>query len=203
MNNSTILRRRFWIFDLDGTLTIPQHDFQAIKASLDMPPDADILAHLSKLSKQEAAEKQRVLDDIEADLAAAAEPAVGAVDLIRELASRGATMGVLTRNSKLNAHTALANIGLDQYFDDCHVLGRDEAPPKPDPLGITSLLGNWRAAAAAALMVGDFLYDLQCARAAGVASVHVDSSGLFSWPEHTDLAVISLARLHELYVSAG
>lgn len=183
---------------MDGTLTLPQHDFKAIKAELGLPEDADILLHLSQLPKLEALQKQKILDKIEIDLAGEAQPAVGATALIKGLAAQGVSMGVLTRNSKTNAHIALKAIGLDQHFQDQHVLGRDEVAPKPNPHGIQRLLSSWKIQTQQALMVGDYLYDLQCARAAAVAAVHVDSTEQFPWPEYTDLGVRDLANLHQL-----
>jgi len=42
-----ILARRCWIFDLDGTLTVPVHDFPAIRSALGMAEgDSDILRFL-------------------------------------------------------------------------------------------------------------------------------------------------------------
>ena len=200
MKNTSILIRRFWIFDLDGTLTLPQHDFKAIKAELEIPPDADILLHLSQLSKQDALIKQKKLDEIEIGLASTAKPSVGAAELVRGLAEQGVHMGVLTRNSKTNAHVALEAIGLSQYFETLHVFGRDEVAPKPSPKGIYKLLHHWEADMGQALMVGDYLYDLQCARAAGVAAVHMDTTERFPWPEYTDLAVRDLSDLHQLLI---
>lgn len=197
MVNTGIVKRDYWIFDLDGTLTCPQHDFKAIKRELGMPEDADILGHLSRLPESEASRKRKKLDEIEIALAEEARPAPGVEELVAVLAGRGVRMGVLTRNSKSNANIALDAIGLKRYFVADYVLGRDEVRPKPSPHGVSSLLNCWRIAANEALMVGDFLYDLQCARAAGVAAVHVDSSGQFPWPEYTDLAVSSLSQLHQ------
>jgi phosphoglycolate phosphatase-like HAD superfamily hydrolase len=44
-------------------------------------------------------------------------------------------------------------------------------------------------------MVGDYRFDLESGRAAGAATVHVDPSRAFRWPELTDLAVGTLAEL--------
>ena len=44
-------------------------------------------------------------------------------------------------------------------------------------------------------MVGDYLYDLQVGRAAEIATVHVDPSGDFPWPELADIRVNSLDEL--------
>jgi len=46
-------------------------------------------------------------------------------------------------------------------------------------------------------MVGDYLFDLQVGRAAGTATIHVDGSGAFRWPELADLAVVDLGELAE------
>lgn len=195
MNQTDILFSNLWIFDLDGTLTRPQHDFKAIKARLEIPLDADILGHLSGLPQAIAREKRAQLDAIEIELARRAEPAPGVVELIQTLVEAQIQIAVLTRNSKENALQALAAIGLAPYFPVARVLGRDEALPKPDPQGIVALLKECEVKAEAALMVGDYLYDLQCARQAGVASVHVDGAGHFPWPEWTDLAVTDLIML--------
>ena len=47
-------------------------------------------------------------------------------------------------------------------------------------------------------MVGDYLYDLQVGRAAKVGTVHVDISGVFAWPELSDIKVKSLDDLTKL-----
>ena len=44
-------------------------------------------------------------------------------------------------------------------------------------------------------MVGDYGFDLQTGRAAGAATIHVDPTRSFRWPELTDIAVGSLAEL--------
>ncbi len=66
-----ILARRCWIFDLDGTLTLPVHDFAAIRAALGMAEtDPDILRFLASLPAAEAAARHTRLIDIEYELAA-------------------------------------------------------------------------------------------------------------------------------------
>src|SRR5690606_15349873 len=84
---------RGWIFDLDGTLTIAQHDFAAIRRELGIPAEEDILEHLGRLPIAERDELNARLDDIELRLASQVEPAPGAAELIRELHGRGARLG--------------------------------------------------------------------------------------------------------------
>ena len=66
-----ILDRRCWIFDLDGTLTLPVHDFAAIRAELGMAEsDPDIIQFLASLPAVEAVKKHARLFEIEYELVA-------------------------------------------------------------------------------------------------------------------------------------
>ena len=87
---------------------------------------------------------------------------------------------------------------LGDYFAEVDILGRDEAPPKPEPDGIHQLLSQWGAESSDAIMVGDYLFDLQSGRKAGTATIHVDTSEQYLWPEWTDLAIRDLVKLYEM-----
>jgi len=198
-----ILNRRHWIFDLDGTLTVAIHDFAAIRRTLGVPDGRDILEHLAWLPEGEALSAERKLAEIEAELAERTEPAVGALQLVRTLNEKGAKLGVLTRNTRDNALNTLRRIGVLPYLAPEDVLGRDEAPAKPDPGGILKLARAWRIEPSAAVMVGDYAFDLKTGRAAGAATIHVDPSGAFRWPELADLSVHTLAELAAALPPAG
>lgn len=189
---------RHWVFDLDGTLTRPVHDFQHIRRELGIPADADILDTLARLPEPLRGERLARLDALERHYAEQAEAAAGALTLLALLASRGCSTGILTRNSRELALLSLDAIGALEYFVPEHVLGRDEAQPKPDPDGLRRLLHNWRAPPHRALMVGDFRYDLEAGRSAGMRTVHVDARLERSWPELTDLRVHGLTDLVQL-----
>lgn len=199
MENSSrrndILRRGHWIFDLDGTLTVAIHDFVYIRTQLGVPVGVDILGHLDALPETEALLAKGTLDSIEDELVGKTEPALGALELVQLLHGRGVRLGVLTRNTRSNALRTLERIGLSSYISACDVLGRDEALAKPDPDGILKLAESWGAPPSAMVMVGDYAFDMQTGRAAGAATVHVDPSRTFRWPELTDIAVGSLAEL--------
>ena len=190
-----ILQRGHWIFDLDGTLTVAIHDFARIRSLLGVPDGTDILGHLDALPEAEALVARERLDTIEDELAGRTEPAEGALGLVRLLHRRGARLGVLTRNTCRNALRTLERIGLDPYIEDACVLGRGEALPKPDPDGILKLAGGWNVPASTLVMVGDYCFDLQTGRAAGAATIHVDPTRTFRWPELADICVGSLAEL--------
>lgn len=193
-----ILARRCWIFDLDGTLTIPVHDFPAIRSALGMAEaDTDILQFIASLPSFESEARHARLIEIEYELAGRTAAAPGAERLLDQLFRRGARVGILTRNTREIALHTLGQIGLKGYFTSEDVLGRGEAAPKPHPEGIEKLLTGWGSNPDETVMVGDYLFDLQVGRAAGTATIHVDNSSAFRWPELADISVTSLVELVE------
>ena len=176
---------RYWVFDMDGTLTVAVHDFAAIRVALDIPAEHDILTHLAALPADEAAAKHAWLLEHERDLAVASRAATGAVELVRELAERGCRLGILTRNARELAHVTLEAIGLADCFPVEHILGRDEAAPKPSPDGLLKIASAWGVAPHELVMVGDYRFDLDCGRAAGARTVLVNLPDN-PWPELVD-----------------
>ncbi|MFK2875504.1 HAD family hydrolase [Rhodanobacter hydrolyticus] len=177
--------RRHWVFDLDGTLTVAVHDFAAIRQALGVRDHEDILAHIAALPAHEADAKRVWLLEHERGLAVASRPAMGAIALVRSLAARGCRLGILTRNLRELALLSLEAIGLADCFDPADVLGREDAPPKPDPAGLHRLAEHWAIDPALLTMVGDYAYDLACARAAGAQAVLVNLP-LNPWPDLAD-----------------
>ncbi|AAN70331.1 MULTISPECIES: HAD family hydrolase [Pseudomonas] len=176
---------RNWVFDMDGTLTVAVHDFAAIRVALDIPAEHDILTHLAALPAEEAAAKHAWLLEHERDLATASTAATGAVELVRELAGRGCRLGILTRNARELAHVTLEAIGLADCFPVEHILGRDEAAPKPSPDGLLKIASAWGVTPSELVMVGDYRFDLDCGRAAGARTVLVNLPDN-PWPELVD-----------------
>ena len=76
-----------------------------------------------------------------------------------------------------------------------HILDRDSCTPKPSPDGIKRLLRFWQADADDTVMVGDYLYDLEAGKGAGVATIHVDTRGDVDWSEFTDIRVEELGEI--------
>jgi HAD superfamily hydrolase (TIGR01509 family) len=191
-------RRGFWIFDMDGTLTVAVHDFDAIRAELGLEPKKPILEQLALLPEARARELYARLDALELALAQRAHAAEGAERLLEALAARGSALGIVTRNSHANALETLRACGLERFFAPACVLGREAAAPKPDPEGVLHLLAHWKAMPQQAVMVGDYRFDLLAGRAAGTATVYVDTEREFPFAEHADVSVDSLVALVEL-----
>lgn len=195
MNPATSLGEiRHWVFDMDGTLTLAVHDFPAIKRALGIPQEHDILTHLAALPEDEAAAKHVWLLEHERELAVASTAAPGAVELVRALHGAGYRLGILTRNAHELALITLAAIGIGDCFLTEDVLGRGEADPKPCPDGLLRFAARWDVAPQKMLMVGDYRFDLDCARAAGAHSALVNLAEN-PWPELTDWHAQDCAEL--------
>jgi len=193
--STRIASRSHWVFDLDGTLTVAVHDFAAIRRELDIPDGSDILGHLASLPAHHAQQLHERLQEIELKLAGVTRAAEGALSLLSQLQENGAQLGILTRNTRENALRTLELIGLGGFFQPDHVLGRNEALPKPDPDGIHRLALIWGTVPGSTVMVGDYQYDLQAGRSAGALTVHVDTTRSFRWPELTDVSIGTLEEL--------
>lgn len=186
---------RAFVFDLDGTLTVPQHDFDAIRDALDIPQGALILEHLAALPEAEENVKRAHLDAIEAEIASASKPAPGLFELLDTLTERKISFAILTRNSASNAWLSLHAIGADALFAKTLVIGRDEAAPKPQPAGIELLAQRLAQPAGHCAMVGDYVHDLAAGTAAGCHTVHIRHPNTPEWPELTRTRVNSLTEL--------
>ena len=193
--NFSLLKRKHWIFDLDGTLTVAVHNFDAIREELGIPVGLPIIKTIKSLPEKESVLLQNKLHSIEEKLARNARPARGVKTLLENLRRGDYSLGILTLNTRENAWFTLEALGLAQYFSEEFVIGRWCEEPKPSPKGIYKMLKQWKVTSNDALMVGDYLYDLQVGRAAETATVHVDPSGEFAWPELADIQVNSLDEL--------
>lgn len=165
---------RHWVFDMDGTLTEPVHDFELIRRELQIPSGADILEHLASLPAQQAADSHAWLMQHERELAEASVAAPGAVALIRALHADGCRLGILTRNARELAEVTLAAIGVVECFAVDEIIGRWEVEPKPSPAGLQFFAERWQVLPAQMRMVGDHYYDLATAKAAGVPGVLIN-----------------------------
>ena len=192
--------RRCWLFDMDGTLTVAMHDFDAMREALALPPGRPILETLAAMDPVERREKRAELDAMELQMAGDAEPQPGAVALLEHLAAGGVRLGIVTRNGRDIADATLAACDLARFFPPPSIVSRDCATAKPDPAGVNLAMERLGAGADETVMVGDYLFDLQAGRDAGALTVHVDVAGSFAWPAVTDIGVSSL---HELLGRLG
>jgi HAD superfamily hydrolase (TIGR01549 family) len=156
------------IFDLDGTITQPFFDFDAIREEMGYPPEAEpILELMKKMTDQERNAAERILRAHEEKAVAESILNPGAKETLTELRKRGILIGILTRNKRKNAVAVAVKHGL--VFDA--IVGREEGPIKPDPFGVLHLCERFAIMPQESLVVGDYLFDLLCARTADAIAV--------------------------------
>lgn len=99
----------------------------------------------------------------------------GAETTVRALHASGLRLGVATAKGRIGLERELALTGLGDLFHGTRTV--DEAPSKPAPGMLLQLFAELAVDADESLMVGDTLWDLQMARAAGCAGVGVLTGG--------------------------
>lgn len=188
-----------WIFDMDGTLTMPIHDFDAIRRDLGIPLGTPILEYIADMPADEAVRIKQQLDDMEMELASAARAQPGIESVLTDLQEKGCQLGILTRNGEGIAKATLDACGLRGYFPDETIIGREICLPKPLPDGVLYLLNLWQADPGLTVMVGDYLYDIEAGKKAGVNTVHFDVTDQYAWPEFTDHGVSAMRDIKGLF----
>ena len=187
--------RQHWIFDLDGTLTISAHDFDYIRSELGLDEEVPILETLNAMQTEQSAPLWQRLNELEIYYAGKAKIMDGGRAVLEKLAARGARLGILTRNVMPIVMETLRACDIAHLFHNEYVVDRDVATPKPSPDGINHLLNLWQADTEDTVMVGDYLYDLQSGRSAGVTTIHLDSRRDQRWPEYTDIYIREFSEI--------
>ena len=99
----------------------------------------------------------------------------GIRQLLDELLQRQVRMALVTSRLKFTTDQAVEKFNLDKYFSYV-VTANDVTKHKPDPQCINVALEHLGSLPEQSLMVGDTLFDIQCAHNAGCQSVLVSWS---------------------------
>ncbi len=189
------------IFDLDGTITEPYFDFDAIRAEMGFPKDAGPVLEL--MQKMTADEQRRAEEILLAHEQRAVEESTlgpGAGETLAAVRRAGIPIGILTRNLKDNALAVAARHGLSFDF----VVGREDGPAKPDPFGILRICSAFSVRPQDTLVVGDYLFDLLCARNAGAIAVWLRNSHVKEdFSTSADYTIDALPELLSIIESLG
>ena len=187
------------IFDLDGTLTEPVLDFDAMRTEIGLPEGVPILEHIESLSPGARARADAILLRHEREAIARATLADGCADLLGHLRAQQVPIAILTRNVREVVET-FARMFTFQFHA---VYTREDGPPKPSPVGALSLCQAMGVAPAHTLAVGDYKYDVMAGRDAGCRTVLVSRSPmadheLAAWGS-PDVVIKSLRELLPLF----
>ena len=184
------------IFDLDGTITQPYLDFDRIREEIGLAKDSGpVLESMEKMTPQQRKAVERILDTHEQNAIVQSQLNDGAKQTIEALRECGISVGILTRNKKSNALAVARKHNLT--FDA--VVGREQGPAKPDAFGVLELCRLFDVKPAQAMVVGDYLFDLLCAKAAGAIAVLLksnDKAGEFA--ENADFCIENINQILQI-----
>jgi HAD superfamily hydrolase (TIGR01509 family) len=181
------------IFDLDGTITKPFFDFDAIRRQMGLSEKAGpILEAMREMTPEQRRRAERILHFHEQQAVQQSSLNKGAKETLEALRAADIRIGVLTRNTRNNALAIARKHGLE--FDA--TVDRKDGPVKPDVFGVLKICQQFGISPQQTLLVGDYLFDLLCAKAAGAVAVllknHKDAE---QFVRHADFAIDSLVQL--------
>jgi HAD superfamily hydrolase (TIGR01509 family) len=156
------------IFDLDGTITQPYFDFDAIRKEMGLDKNSGpVLESMQKMTPQQRQRAEQILRHHEERAVIESKLNPGARQTLSALRRAGVGIGILTRNRRSNAEAIAVKHKLK--FDA--IVDRDDGPVKPDAFGVLRLCEQFGVKPEQTLVVGDYLFDLLSAKAAGAAAV--------------------------------
>jgi len=175
------------VFDWDGTL---EDSASAIVLSIEQtlieigmnPPERHAIRNVIGLSYQAGLAELFPHEDIDhlvARCSAVASRPVGGpcelyagvIDTLDQLSAAGIWLAIATGKSRAGLERALGETNLNRYFLTTRTA--DDAPSKPHPAMLESILDELGVSPDDALMVGDTVWDLQLAFNARVGSIAV------------------------------
>lgn len=156
------------IFDLDGTITQPFFDFDVIREEMGLAKDSGpVLESMEKMNPEQRQKAEKILHFYEEKAVKESTLNPGAKQTLDAIREAGISIGILTRNRRCNA-LAIAqkhNLKFDAIVD------REDGPVKPDAFGVLQICRQFGVKPEETLVVGDYLFDVLSAKAAGAFSV--------------------------------
>jgi len=184
------------IFDLDGTITQPYFDFDVIREEMGLDRNSGpVLESMQNMTSQERRRAEEILHYHESRAVAESTLNDGAKETLAILHKAGIHIGILTRNMRSNAKAIARKHGLQ--FDA--IVDREDGPAKPDAFGVLHLCRHFEVKPRETMLVGDYLFDLLCAKAAGAFSVLLanhDRAGEFA--EHADFTIENIRQILQI-----
>ena len=184
------------IFDLDGTITQPYFDFDAIREEIGLARDSGpVLESMEKMTAQQRQDAEKILHYHEQKAVTESKLNANAKQTLSALRAAGIHIGVLTRNKRSNALAIARKHKLK--FDA--VIDREDGPVKPDAFGVLRICEKFGVVPEETMLVGDYLFDLLCAKAAGAVAVLLanhNQAGEFA--EHADFCIENISQIIQI-----
>ena len=179
------------IFDLDGTLTKPYLDFDAIRLELGIAsgPILEAIAEMDVAARRNA---EVILLRHEWDAAKNGTLYEGAVETVAACRAKKYGVAILTRNARAVVDCILAEHG---FVVDA-IRTREDGAIKPSAEPVLSICRELQTDPTRSWMVGDYLFDILSGQAAGTRTVLMIGDG--AEPAYAKQADYVIRRLPEL-----
>lgn len=178
-----------FILDWDGVIAETKLDFSGVRDRYYGGRKAMLLEEAFTLTPSDRDSLMKDLRELEVAAAKTAKAVPGALEFIDTLRSKDIPFCIVSRNCRESIELAAKTIGLKLPE---YVFDRDNSEwVKPDPRAFLIAAEKMGVAPKDCLAIGDFFYDLQCARRAGirVALVQREES---DWDEWADVSYPTL-----------
>jgi HAD superfamily hydrolase (TIGR01509 family) len=184
------------IFDLDGTITQPYFDFDAMREEMGLAKDSGpVLEQMDRMSPEQRRRAEEILDQHEQRAVMESRLNAGAKRTLSALRQAGIRIGILTRNRRSNAMAIAAKH--DLTFDA--IVDREDGPVKPDAFGVLRLCQQFDVKPEETLVVGDYLFDVLSAKAAGaVAVLLLNHERAAEFAEHADFTIEKMDQVLQI-----
>jgi len=184
------------IFDLDGTITQPCFDFDLIRREMGLDKNSGpVLETMLKMTPQQRTEAERILSVHEDRAVTQSKLNPGAAETLQQLRRQGIHVGILTRNKRTNAVAVAEKHNLQFDF----IVDREDGPAKPDAFGVLRICQHFAVKPRQTLLVGDYLFDLLCAKAAGASAVLlVNTEKARDFVEHADFVIERIDQILQI-----
>ncbi|MBI3835108.1 MAG: HAD family hydrolase [Planctomycetes bacterium] len=186
-----MLGRSAIIFDLDGTITRPYIDFDAIRRDIGIA-SGTILEAIAQMDSATRAQAEEIVLRHEWEAARNGDIYDDAVEVLEACRTNGFATAVLTRNAR-----AVVDYLIDRYrlrFDTIRT--REDGAVKPSPEPVYSICRELQVDPRDSWMVGDFLYDIRSGRSAGTGTILMIGDGPV--PDYAGQADYIIRRLREI-----
>lgn len=169
-----------FIFDVDGTILDTERaslqSLQMVLLEEGMEYELDDLRFalgipgrdtLGRLNISDIDRVHQKWSQYELELSKEVDMFSGIEDVIKQLAGKTISLGIVTSKTRHALNECFEPLGLHSYFE--HMICTNDTKkhkPHPDPLFLC--LERFGVASDESIYIGDSIYDMQCAKAAGV-----------------------------------
>ena len=180
------------LFDMDGTLTAPLIDFDAIRRDMGLSP-GPILERMAQMNPADRAAADAVLLRHEDDAAERSTLNPGCLELLGWLARVRMPVALVTRNTRRSVDIVFRKHGL--AFDV--TVTREDGKFKPDPAPLALACGRLGVGVRRAWMVGDGVHDVEAGVAADMVTAWVSHRQPRPFAAEPTVVFEGLPQLHE------